>query len=88
MFWAAQLAGPVIMLGLAAINVTHGQGWAAVSELAFMGACGIYIANTMIWYGHGYRRGMDDFAEALTRSESPEEFIRLTLGTPVPKPWE
>lgn len=86
-FWAGQLVGPAIFTGLAIADLARRDWWGAVVDIVFIAACGIHVANVLVWHRIGYRRGMDDFAGATIRAQSPEEFLRLTVYAPAPKPW-
>jgi hypothetical protein len=86
-WWAGALSGPVIMFGLAlfwaAIGLWPSFVASVVSGLIFTLFIGLNLAN----FRWGYRRGQDDFVEALVKSESRDEFVRLMNATP-PRPWQ
>ena len=56
--------------------------------LGVYGVASVVQASTVYrQYTHGYWRGRNNTIEALGRSQSPEEFMRLASARP-PGPWE
>jgi hypothetical protein len=88
LWWGSSLSGPILFSGIAIWSATMGNWGLTFTSALFTCISLLWVSTNVQTFYRGYLRGMSDVAEASQRAESQDEFNRLILSTPLPKPWQ